>query len=169
MKAVVRNVWRVLLLKVGPAALPRSWTLLAGVTLAYLATDVLGAWLYGYAPVPAVQQSAMDVGLQVLLLAALLSAKFLLPRLNRALTAWLGAGVILNLVGLPLDAGFRLLPKESAELWLAVPYLMLLAWSIMVLAWILREALDTNVFTAFVAAIACVLATTQIIGSLFPL
>ncbi len=169
MKAVVRNVWRVLLLKAGPSAFPHSLSLLSAAALAYLATDVLGAWLYGYAPVPALQQSVMDAGLQVLLLAALLSPKLQLARLNRALTAWFGAGVILNLVGLPLDLGFRLLPQQTAELWMAVPYLMLMAWSIMVLAWILRQALDADIFTAFVAAIACVLATTQIVGSLFPL
>lgn len=169
MKAVVRDVWHVLLLKAGLSAFPHSWRLLSGVALAYLATDVLGAWTYGYAPVPALQQSVMDAGLQVLLLAAMLGSKLLLSRLNRTLTAWLGAGVILNLAGLPLDLASRLLPQQSAGLWLAVPYLMLMAWSIMVLAWILRQALDTDIITAFVAAIACVLATTQIIGSLFPL
>lgn len=169
MKDILRDVWRVLLLKADLSVFPHSWRLLSGVALAYLATDVLGAWMYGYAPEPALQQSVMDAGLQVLLLAAMLSSKLLLSRLNRTLIAWLSTGVILNIVGLPLDLASRLLPQQAAELWMAVPYLMLMAWSIMVLAWILRQALDTDIFTAFVASIACVLATTQIIGSLFPL
>ena len=169
MKAVIRDVWRVSILQAGPQAFPRSWGLLAAVTLVYLLSDLLVALAQGYALPASLRQTVMDTGLQALLLAAFLSAKLLLPRLNQALSAWLGAGVLLNLASLPLALGYRLLPVKSADAWLAVPLLLWLAWSIMVLTHILRQALDAGPITAFVAAAVCVLVSQWTLASLFPL
>ena len=70
MKAVIRDVWRVSILQAGPQAFPRSWGLLAAVTLVYLLSDLLVALAQGYALPASLRQTVMDTGLQALLLAA---------------------------------------------------------------------------------------------------
>ncbi len=169
MKAVIRNVWRVFLLKSGPRAFPRSWPLLAGVAALFLASDTLSYWIQGYAAWQALECSVMEMGLQVLLVALFLSVKHLLLRMNPTLIAWLGAGIILNLLSLPLALSERLLSPQTAELVLSIPSLMLMAWSIMVLAYIFQNALETGPFSSFGNSCVCVLATLVTLDALFPL
>ena len=169
MKAVIRNIWRVFLLQAGPRVFPRSWPLLAGVALSFLSSDTLSYWVQGYAGVEAFKCSVMELGLQVLLVALFLSAKHLLLRMGPTLIAWLGAGIILNLLSLPLALAERLLSPEVAGLALPIPSLMLMAWSIMVLAYIFQNALDTGPISSFGNSCVCVLATLVTLDALFPL
>lgn len=168
MKAVIRDVWRVFLLKAGPRVFPRSWPLLAGIAALFLVTDVLSYWLQSHALRQALEQSVMEMGLQVLLVALFLAAKQRLIGMNPALIAWFGAGIILNLLSLPLALGDRLLPAATAAWLLPVPSVLLVTWSIMVLSYIFQDALDIGPINSFGTSCVCVLATIVTLSELFP-
>jgi len=167
MKAFVRTCWELLLLKSAPNAFPKSWTLLALFAAAYFLTDALVALAQGFRAMPLLLQTAFDTGLQALFFGALLTVKWLLPRFNQALTAWYGVGTIFNLLFLPVALLTLLLPAQSTLL--LVPVLLLLAWSVAVLANILRPSLNIGPAFALVIAAVCVFVNQVTLESLFPL
>lgn len=167
MKAVLRTWRELLLFRSAPRALPKSWTLLASAAAVYLFTDALADFAQGFRSEPLLLQSVFDTGLQALFFGALLGVKWLLPRFNQALSAWYGVGAILNLLLLPLALLALKLPADSP--FLLVPELLLLAWSVAVLAHILRPALDIGPASALVIAAACMVINLVVLGALFPL
>jgi len=168
-KAIARACWQIFLLRSGPQAFPRSWFLLAIAALAYFLTDAVLALAQGFAALPLLLQSSLDTGFQVLIFAVLLAAKAVLPRLVQTLSAWYGAGSIINILSLPLAVADRLLPEHAAQIYLALPFLLLVAWTMMVMAHVLRHALGIGLAFGLIIAAVCVLANQVVLQALFPL
>ncbi|HSC48194.1 MAG TPA: hypothetical protein VLG68_08910 [Gammaproteobacteria bacterium] len=167
MKAFARTCWELLLLRSAPNAFPKSWTLLALFAAAYFLTDALVALAQGFRATPLLLQTVFDTGLQALFFGALLGVKWLLPRFNQALTAWYGVGTIFNLLFLPVALLSLLLPNQFTLL--LVPFVLLLAWNVAVLAHILRPSLNIGPAFALVIAAFCMVVNLIVVGSLFPL
>jgi len=167
-KAVFLSCLDVMLLRVGPQVFPRSRILLGFMLLAYFLTDVLDAWLYGYSAVPVLLQSVLDAGIWVFFYLLLLGAWSVLPRLEQTLTAWFGAGVLFNLLSIPVILGDVLLPGADAQAWLFLPKFALILWPMMVMAYLLHHALRTGYALAVVLAVVCGLMNIGLLYYLFP-
>lgn len=142
------------LLRSGPQTFPRSWMLLGLISTVYLLTDALLFLAQGVTGSGVLLQTAFDFGLQVLFFALVLAAKFLTQRLRQTLAAWLGAGVILNLVSLPPALALLFIHAEWAQNLLLIPAYATVAWSMAVLTQVLRHALDIGlIFGLFIAAV----------------
>lgn len=165
MKAVFLSCLDVLLLRAGPQAFPRSKVLLAVSLLAYLLTDALVDWLQGYAAVPMVLSSVFDGGFWLLAYALILGGWSLLTRLEQTLSAWFGAGVLFNLIDLPLAGIGRVTNNPDVQAWLFVPEFLLALWSMAVMASLLRDALRSHYVLSVVIAATAV--TTDILLSLY--
>jgi hypothetical protein len=168
-KAIARACWEIFLLRSGPQAFPRSWLLLGMLALAYFITDAMLALVQGYGTLPLLLQTSFDTGLQVVIFAVLLATKSVLPRLVQTLSAWYGAASLMNILSLPVAVADRLLPEHAAQVYLALPFLLLLAWTMMVMAHVLRHALGIGLAFGLIIAAVCTLANQVILQSLFPL
>lgn len=156
------------LLRGGPQVFPRAWSLLTLITSAYLVTDALSFLAERLGPAAVAQQTVFDFGMQVLFFALVLAAKFHLPRLRQTLAAWLGAGVILNLLAVPVNLGASLSKAEWAqEFWFVVTCLIV-AWSMAVMAQVLRQALEIGLAFGLIVAAVYTLASNIVFAGLFP-
>ncbi len=169
MKAIARACWEIFLLRSGPQAFPRSWLLLAMLALVYFITDAVQALVEGFRMLPLLAQTTFDTGLQVVIFVVLLATKSMLPRLNQSLSAWFGAASLINLLFLPVDVADRFLPEQYSQIYLALPFMLLVAWTMMVLAHVLRHALGIGLAFALIIAAVCVLANQVVLQALFPL
>jgi hypothetical protein len=167
-KAIARACWGIFLLRSGPQAFPRSWILLALISIAYLLTDGLLFVAQGVTGAGIVIQTAFDFGLQVLFFAAVLAAKFVLPRLNQTLSAWLGAGVILNLLSLPPAFALLFVTAHWAQDLLLIPVFLSIGWSMAVMTQVLRHALSIGPIFGLVIAAVYTFASIVIFQGLFP-
>lgn len=168
MKAIARACWEIFLLRSGPQLFPRSWALLGVISSVYLFTDAVSFAVQGASGVDVLLETAFDFCLQVLFFTALLAAKFVLPRLNQTLAAWLGAGVILNLLSLPPALGLRFTTATWAVDLLSIPLYLIVGWGMAVMTKLLRHALDIGfAFGLFIAAVYTFVSLV-IFAGLFP-
>ena len=147
---------------------PRSRLLFLLVLAPYFLTDMLDDWLQGYSLTPNLLQSFFDTGSWLLLLTLLLGICSVLPRLLQTLTAWYGAGVLLNFVSLPVLAAAMVFTGSDAQLWFALAGILLAVWSIMVLANLLHHALRAGYAIALVLAVICVSFNMVVSLNMFP-
>lgn len=168
MRAVFLSSLGVLFLRCGPQVFPRSRLLFLLVLAPYFLTDMLDDWLQGYSLTPNLLDSFFDTGSWLLLIALLLGIRSVLPRLLQTLTAWYGAGVLLNFVSLPVLAATKVFTGSDAQQWLGLAGILLAVWSIMVLANLLYHALRTGYAIALVLAVICVSFNMVLSLDLFP-
>jgi len=167
-KAIVRTCWQVFLLKGAPQVFPKSWLLFGMVLGAYLATDALTFLAEGITGLSLLEQTLFDTGLQVLFFALLLQVKSLLPRLNQTLQAWLGAGVFINLLSMPLNLADRFTHGTAGETFLFVLVVLLSSWGILVMAHVLRHSLEIGLAFGFVISVVYFFGSAMVMQSLFP-
>lgn len=168
MKAIARACWDVFLLRSGPQTFPRSWTLLGLISAVYLLSDALLFLAQGVTGTGVVLQTVFDFGLQVAFFALVLAAKFLTSRLRQALTAWLGAGVILNLISMPPALALLFIHADWAQNLLLIPVYAIIAWSIAVMTQVLRHALDIGLIFGLIIAAVYTFVSLVIFQGLFP-
>lgn len=146
--AVLFNLfWEICLLRKGPQDVPASQELLKLCLIGYAATGLLNLWL-GLGEVgagTALLLTAVDVGLLLGLVYAVLQLRGLLARYTQTLTALAGTGTLLQLIVLPLGMWYQreLAGNGTADL-PAMLWLMLLVWSVAITAHILRHALSVT-------------------------
>jgi hypothetical protein len=175
-KAVIRACWDILLFRRPPQIFPHSWTLFAMVLAAFLFTDWLTILVQGITGLRSLVETAFDCSLQLAFLGMVLAARFVLPRLNQAFTAWLGAGILLNLLTVPVNAAGTLFTSDSAQLVLYIPWMMLAAWSMAVMAHILSHTLgfkpllgiNMGLIYGLVIGGVYVIVDALVTGALFP-
>ena len=157
------------LLRAGPQDLPASRELL-GLALASYALVSFLLSLPGYPLVTAVQMALVDAVLLIMFAITLLYFLGKMARLNQTLTALAGTGTLLGLLALPVMP--LLLPDQEAKqqpLLVSLLWLLLLGWSLIVVAHIMRHALSVNLPVAIGVAILYTLVAMQILNALFPL
>jgi hypothetical protein len=156
------------LLRRGPQDLPASTLLLGIALLAHAVMSSLIAAVY-YASGTSVLFGLTDTALLVFLVGATLTFQRLQSRLVQTLSAFAGAGAILQLVALPLTAWLVATRQagqgtHGAELILYA----LTGWSWAISAHILRHALGIRFGPAFALAIVFFLIALNILPGLFP-
>ena len=168
MKAIARTCWDVFLLRSGPSAFPRSWTLLAIVVPVYIVTDALTFLAQGLGAQSIALQTTFDFGLQVLFFTLVLGAKFHLARLRQTLAAWFGASVIMNVLVLPVNLGWLLSKAGWAQEFWFVAACLCIAWGMAIMAGVLRQALDIGMAFGLVIAAVYTFVNLVVFAGLFP-
>ncbi|MCP5202401.1 MAG: hypothetical protein H6977_20585 [Gammaproteobacteria bacterium] len=152
---VARAFWGVCIFRLGPQDLPRSGLLLA---LAALANLVLGV---------IINQRQLPLGAAILVallefgvltgLTALLTLAFRYPRrLVQTLTALFGSGAVIGSLALLMLLVLRDIPQ--------ILRVGIFLWNLLVMAHILRHALQVHMAAGFVIAIGYAMVLIQLIG-----
>lgn len=168
MYALLRVFIEICLLRAGPQALPHS-TLLLGLCLT----------LYGFSGLllvserqlaTALGQIVVDAGVLLGLLYLLLRQRGMSHRFVQAATAAVGSGALLGWLAVPIVLTMPPLRAAAAAPPLAALALVgLMAWSVIVLGHILREAVSSSsLATGIGLALVYVLVSLLTIGFLFP-
>jgi len=167
-KAITRACWDVFLLRSDPQTFPQSWLLLARIGAVFLVTDALSFLAQGLAARDVAQETVFDLGLQVLYFSLLLGSQLRLQRLRQTLSAWFGASVFLNLLSVPPNLGdFPSKAEWAKDIWF-VAGCMVVAWTMAVMAQVLRQALGIGLVFGLIIAAVYTFASTVTFASLFP-
>lgn len=150
MNDLIRYFWGLCLLRLTPAGLPQSpWLMQSMLVLNLVVNGALGMGVFG-ALWPALLAAVIEVALSAGLLFAGLQVRGRAQRWLQSYTALLGAGVVLGVIALLYRSLFAMLGLGAA----VVPDLLLFVWSLLVMAHVLRHALDIRLFPALVIVIA---------------
>ena len=154
--------WRICLLRLGPQDLPRSSALLGLTVLVNLVLSLL----INQRRLP-LTESLILAGLEIAVLAGLtgvlLSAFSRAQRLVQTLSALMGSGAMIGLVALVMLSVFPALSNG--------PRIAIFVWNLLVIAHVLRHALEIQLFLAFLVAIGYAIILIQIVvavGQMLP-
>lgn len=167
MKAIVIASWDIFLLRRGPERFSSSWPLVALIASVYFLTDLPSLLTQG-GLIESSLQGLVDTASWLVFFAVLFISKSMMSRFNQAASAWLGAATIINLLEIPVAYGYSVLHGGPWEAYLAVPFLALAAWSVMVLGYVLHRALETGLLLSLAVAMVCVVANIMLLQYLFP-
>ena len=139
-------------LRLAPQGLPASSFLLGAILTAFtLLNFIIGA--VDVTPRPAVAAALLNTGLLVLFTTIALRLRNHSARLPQTLTALAGSGALLGLLFLPIALLGSALESAAAKNIVAVSWLLLLAWNVLIIAHILRHALSVPLSFGFTAAL----------------
>ncbi len=160
--------WEQLLLKRAPQQDAYSPAALAAALLMYLLVDL--AQVSSGSPAKGAWAVALtDTAVTVIFAAAVLSLAAKTQRLVQTLTALAGTGALLGLLGLPLIWQVaRTQEAGAAPTLLAVGWVLLVAWSVVVQAHIFRHALSTRFGYGLLLAVLHSLIAVSVLSRLFP-
>ena len=154
------------LLRRAPQDLPASQSLLLVVLgVNALAGILLGMQTWAGAGV-AFAATALDIGVLLGLLWAVLRVRGLTPRFVQSATALLGAGTLFTLLAMPLQP--LLDTPEEMEVG-ALLYLVMLMWVQLVYGHVLRHALNISLTSGVALSLVYTLTSAVLIELLFPL
>lgn len=151
-------------LKAGPADMPASSMLLKSTLLAYFLLGIVigridSAWDVS------IISSLADTLFMIAAIGVMLHLKGLNARYQQTLMALAGAGIILNLIGLPLMLWLNQVDK--LEQGTSVALLLMIAlmfWSLMIIAHIFRQALDIKAGSAAMITIIYTAMSLVVLG-----
>jgi len=164
-------LWKLLeicLLRAGPQDLPGSPRFLVVTLIGYFLVDLLISRL-SFSFGAAVGVSTLDVLLLAAFTQLLLRGVTKLERFNQTLAAMAGTGQLLGLLAWPLIQGLTAAQAagESAA-GLALAWLVVLVWSLLVLGHILRHALSVSLMTGVGVGVLYSLVSVMIVRVVFP-
>jgi hypothetical protein len=171
--AVLFNLFLdICLLRKGPQDLPASQELLKLCLIAYAGSGLLNLWL-GLGDTGsgmALLLTMVDVSLLMGLSYAVLQLMGLLERYVQTLTALAGTGTLLQLIVLPLGLWYQreLAGGDGAADLPAMLWLLLLIWSIVITAHILRHALSVSFGTGTLYALGYLMMSWTVADLLLP-
>lgn len=168
MLAIVRTCWDVCRLHCGPQVFPRSWTLFWVMLIAYAVVDLglfLAEGLRGWTLLP---QLVLDVALLVGFFALVLAVWQKLERLNQTLIALLGSLALIELADVPLSVIATLRPSSIYTDAAGVAQYGILAWSLLVIGYVMRHALNTRLTLGIVLAGSYTLINLVLFAVIFP-
>lgn len=144
--------WDIALWRRGPRDLPASGALLAFVAVVYTALGVFQSYV-AYGEGDALQRGLLDLGLTALIFFVALAIPRRTHRYVQTLTAVLGCSALLGLPGLVLLALRAAVGPGPVGTLIAFATLPLLAWSLLVVGHIVRQALDSPLITGMAVAL----------------
>jgi len=150
------------LLRHVPQQLPPSLWLL-GLSIVCYAVGSVMVMALSYGLATGVQLGLMELLLLSGYVAGLLSLAGKRERIQQTLSALTGAGTLLAVPALALT-----LVESAMDLQLAPLWLLLLLWNLLVTAHIMRHALSSSMLAGAGVAMLYVLASTQVIVTVFP-
>lgn len=165
---MLRKLVEICLLRAGPQDLPAAPTFLVLVLAGYFLADVLISRL-NFDLGAAVAVSVLDVLLLAAFVQLVLRIAAKPERFNQTLAALAGTGLLLGLVAYPLIRGLTLAQAagETAS-GLALAWLAVLVWSLLVLGHILRHALAVPLMTGVGIGVLYSLLSVMIVRAVFP-
>ncbi|ROR34773.1 hypothetical protein [Inmirania thermothiophila] len=167
MGALLRRFWGLCLLRAGPQDLPPSQVLAALATAAYLASGVALLAVEGRGTAAAVAPALADLAVMVVLLRLALAVRGVPARFRQTYTALTGSGALLGFLALPVAAVLAQAaaagrPAPAALL----AWLGLVAWSLAVIAHILRHALSVPPAVGLAGAVLYLAASMAVVGAM---
>lgn len=164
-------LWKLLeicLLRAGPQDLPATPQFLAFALIGYFLVDVLMS-LLSFPVGAAFAVSLLDVLLLAAFAQIVLRIVAKPARFNQTLAALAGTGQLLGLLALPLIRGLTAAQAvgEPAS-GLALAWLAVLIWSLLVLGHILRHALNVSLMTGVGIGVLYSLLSVMIVRAVFP-
>lgn len=164
MLTLLRTLIGIVLLRLGPDALPRSVFLVAVTFLAMLAVSFLGLAMSGGWQPWSLSFFLLSLGLSLGTYTLALRWRGFADRIPQTFSALFGASVIISLVEMPLLAtGTLNAPNQAGILIL----LLLIAWSILVDGHILSRALEVPLVGGTLLALA-VFSAQMVLYQQFP-
>ncbi len=160
---LLQQLLRVIALRSGPEDLPAGWNTAALMVLVYVALGMLADSMLSLGT--SSLRSLMSIALQILAISLLLRLSSHLERLPQTITAAAGTGCLFGLMSIVLlaqSAGDSL-PQGIAILWL-----VLFIWSLVVDAHIYRSALSTTMSVGVLIAVMLFALNFMVIDALFP-
>jgi hypothetical protein len=151
-------------LKAGPADMPASSMLLKSTLFAYFLLGIIISRIDSAWDVSIISSLA-DTLFMIAAIGVMLHLKGLNTRYQQTLIALAGAGIILNLIGLPLMIWLNQIDK--LEQGTSVALLLMIAlmfWSLMVIAHIFRQALDIKAGSAAMITIIYTAMSLVVLG-----
>lgn len=160
---LLQQLLRMIALRSGPQDLPKGWNTAALMVLLYVALGMLADSMLtlGTSSV----RSLMSIALQIGAISLLLRFSSHLERLPQTITAVAGTGCLFGLVSILLlaQSAGGTLPQGIAILWL-----VLFVWSLVVDAHIYRSALSTTMSVGVLIAVMLFALNFIVIDALFP-
>ena len=169
MKAIVRTCWEICLLRQGPQVFPRSWLLFAVMLAVYLVMDAILFVAQGTRGFAILYQTLFDTALLAAFLALVLGLWQKLERFDQTAVALFGTGTLIMIAAVPVSLAATLPHLASMQYVAEVLIYGILAWSILVIAHVIRHALDTKLSIGILIAGAYTVINILLFGLLFPI
>lgn len=155
------------MLRNDPGTLPASMTVATLLAIAYAAANTLLAFANGDDRI--LPRAAVDLGFTLVFFWLVLTLTSRRHRFAQTMSALFGAYVLLApLMALLLAGRAPSTPGDSFLVFTNVASTFVVAWYLLIVAHILKSALDTLLVTGFVIAIAWVLASATLAATVFP-
>lgn len=168
MRAIVNPFIQICLLRQGPQDLPTSGILLAIALTAHTVMSIVWSKVSLNA-VSALLSGLLDTALLVVLTGTLLYVQRRGTRVIQTLTALAGSGSIITFLALPVSGWLQGADQSAGEGGFAVLLLLILmGWSLAVVAHIFRNALSIPYFFALVLAAVFYGISISVFRVLFP-
>ncbi len=168
MKAIVRTCWDICLLRQGPQIFPRSWSLFAVILAVYILVDAILFVAQGIRDYQVLYQTLFDCALLLIFFAAILGLWHKMERFNQTAVALLGSSAIIMLSAVPVSIVAMMPNPGPAQIVAQVLIYGILAWSILVIAHVLRHALDTKLLIGIFIAGAYTVINILLFWLIFP-
>ncbi|MBM2830696.1 MAG: hypothetical protein HW411_1486 [Gammaproteobacteria bacterium] len=172
MYTVTRTLFKaffdICLLRIGPQDLPKSTGLLTICLIAYTFINFVLAW-YAAPLLDAVLASIIETALVALITFGIVKLNRHPERWSQTLMALSGTGFIIGLVALPLIYGGAVAQNDQLlQAVILFMYVLLITWNVLVMAHILRHAMDTAFGFGIVFALTYIFITSLFISILLP-
>jgi len=149
-------------LRSAPQDIPSGWLLAILLTIAYVAEGFVADGILGDSD--GAPRSLMAIGVQFIIVAALLKIRGFSPRLPQTLSALSGTGFIFGLMSLLILT--RVDPNQPQPD-LALFYLVIFGWSLAVDAHIYRHALSIKMNIGVLLAVLIFAVTFMLLNAVF--
>jgi hypothetical protein len=167
MTRLLRSLTRIAMLREDPGALPASAVLAVLLGIAYAGASALHAFVNGDDHI--VARAGLDLGLTLAFFWLLLALTSRGHRFVQTMSAVFGAYVLLApLVTLLLLARGVAKSSDPALLLTSTGSALVIVWFLLIVAHILKHALDTGLITGCAIAVTWVLASWTLAARLFP-
>jgi hypothetical protein len=167
MTRLLSSIARIAMLRNDPGTLPASMTLAALLAIAYAAANTLHAFANGDDRI--LPRAALDLGFTLAFFWLVLALTSRRQRFAQTMSALFGAYLLLApLMALLLLGRAPSRPGDSFPVFMNLASTLVVAWYLLIVAHILKSALDTLLLTGFVIAIAWVLASATLAATVFP-
>ena len=149
-------------LRSGPQDVPPGWLMASALTLAYIAQGFIADQILGDSD--GAPRSLLAITVQFSVIAVLLKARDFRARLPQALTALAGTGFIFGLLSILI---LTRVDPDRPQPDLALFYLILFGWSLVVDAHIYRHALSIKMNIGVLLAVLIFAANFMLLSAVF--
>jgi hypothetical protein len=161
---LIQPFYRLCLFQLSPADLPVSQWLLKLTLVSYLIVGIAIGLIDSSLQI-SLLSSVSDAASMAFFLWIMLKLRGMTNRYYQSLTAMAGAGTILGLIAIPVMMLFNQVDEvERANSYVMLPVVIMMFWSLMVTAHILKESLDIKSGTAAILTVIYTIISLIVVG-----